>query len=78
MITIEELMKMQPGRNVVFIALDKLADDKSIRQFVKDYIDYMEDNGFRQYTALSNISYVLNYYGNVTRQSWDPVLREFS
>ncbi len=75
---VKELVKkmhdINPKRNLVFTAIDKLSKPKDITQFHKEYREYMVDEGYTEKIADQNIGYVLGYMGKETRSLWYGIL----
>jgi len=72
----EQMQKVDPKRNPVFNAIDKLKEPKDIQQFVKEYEEWMLKNGDisikgrEAEVARSNVGYILGYYSDATAKLW--------
>lgn len=80
----DEMEKINPERNPVFTAIDRLKKPNDIRQFLKDYEAYLIANtnesisGREGEVARSNIGYVLGYYDEPVRKKWYSILDDVS
>lgn len=72
----EQMKAIDPKRNPVFTAIEKLKDPEEIQRFAKEYGEYLVANsndsikGKECKVARSNIGYVLGYYSNETMKLW--------
>ena len=73
------------GKNVVFIAIETLDDEEKIRRFYEDYVEYIETSGATKDVrdrpreiALSNVGYLLGYFGDKIRKRWLSCLPDLS
>jgi hypothetical protein len=80
----QKVWDKDPKRNVVFTAIDMLTDPDEIRQFIKEYEDWMLKNadgtakGKGVETARKNVGYILGYYGDETQKLWYSALPDVS
>ena len=81
---IEKLIAIEPGRNLVFTAIDKLRAPEEIEQFIKDYPHFIAENNAgitmaeAKRIAYGNIGYVLGYYSQETAERWLAASDEIS
>jgi len=82
---LEELSKKDPGRNMVFTAIETLKTSKDIKLFFDEYVQFLKDNGSEpkiredaRRVAESNIGYILGYYGGDEHALWYGVLQTVS
>jgi hypothetical protein len=72
----EQMQKVAPKRNPVFTAIEKLKDPTDIKQFMRDYEEWMLKNGDLSIrgreaeVARSNVGYILGYYDGATAKLW--------
>jgi hypothetical protein len=71
---IDRLMKINPEKSVITLAINNLTSDQEIRDF---YMEYMELIGSPS-AADANIKYFLGYYGGEIEQKWlDTLFRRW-
>lgn len=81
---LERLKRLDPNRNVAFVAIEQLTDPEEMRQFMAEYIGLLstsDDEGVRENAAQvagSNIGYVIGYYGKETSDRWLNTLEGLS
>jgi hypothetical protein len=72
----QDMENKAPDRNPVFTAIEELKTPDEIRQFVKEYEDYLvansneETKGRERQVARSNVGYILGYYSDETQKRW--------
>ena len=71
---VKKMLEINPERNLVFTAIETLEDSEEIKQFHKEYREYMENEGYDNKVADSNIGYILGYYDKDTWRLWYPLL----
>ena len=67
--TFQELDELEPSRNVVFTAIEKLKDAEAIQAFFQEYCDIVG-----QRMASKNVGYILGYYRDETIRRWFDAL----
>ncbi len=72
---LEKLQAEDPDREVVFIAIEKLKDEKQIKEFFQQYVESLTQ-GDPYELAKRNIGYVLGYYDQKTVNRWEKALPE--
>ena len=81
---IDKLIAINPGRNVVFTAIDKLQAPEEIERFIKDYPYFIAENNAgitmaeAKRIAYGNIGYVVAYYSQETAERWLAASDEIS
>ncbi len=82
MAIIPELIKKDPKRDFAFTAVEVIKDPAEIKAFLKEYEQWMIENGDESIkgreveVARSNIGYLLGYYSNETAKLWYATLKE--
>jgi hypothetical protein len=78
----EQMKEKDPERDPLFTAIEVLKNPDDIRQFFKEYEEYMIKHsdasikGREREVARSDVGYVLGYYCDETRKLWYGVLSE--
>lgn len=76
----QEMQDKAPERNPVFTAIETLNTDDEIRQFVKEYEDYIIANtndtvrGREREVARQNVGYILGYHSDGVMKKWYAAL----
>jgi hypothetical protein len=84
MTIISELIKKDPKRDFAFTAVEVIKDPTEIKAFLKEYEQWMLENGDKSVkgreieVARSNIGYILGYYDDKTAKLWYSTLNEVS
>lgn len=71
---VKKMLEKRPEKNPVFTAIETLKDSEEIKQFHKEYREYMENEGYDNKVADSNIGYILGYYDEDTKILWYNLL----
>jgi hypothetical protein len=71
--------------DLTFMAIEVLRDAEKIRQYEREYIEWMRENASTEEirrdaerVARSNIGYILGYYGKKEQKRWFDALPEVS
>ena len=73
---LSRLQRVNPQRNVAFIAIEELKDPDEMRQFMAEYVEWLSNSDDEQVrkdpakVAGSNIGYVIGYYSKETSDRW--------
>ncbi|MFA5103528.1 MAG: hypothetical protein WC525_10315 [Candidatus Thermoplasmatota archaeon] len=84
MTLLEDMIQINPERNVVFTAIETLKRPEDIRRFMKEYEDWMLENGDvstkgrEVEVARQNVGYILGYFSPEAYKLWYGVLQEVS
>ena len=76
----DEMQAKDPKRNPIFTAIDMLKTDDEIRQFVREYEEFLlantndEIRGKEVQVARDNVGYVLGYYSDGVMKQWYAAL----
>jgi len=85
---IQRLLKVNPKRNIVFIAIEELKTPEQIRTFYKEYVEYLRKEGDEEVRnnaeEIANkntgyvIVYVIVYYGEEISEKWKSILEQIN
>jgi hypothetical protein len=80
-----KMLEINPKRDPIFTAIDKLKAKSEIKQFYSDLIEYYKQLGFdrgnpetfgksAEELAAYNVGYILGYYSKYTMEIWYKIL----
>lgn len=72
---IDKLQRLNPARNVAFIAIETLVEPQEVRQFFNEYVEVFREKYGDQAEAVaqSNIGYIVGYYNEETANRWRDI-----
>ena len=78
---LERLEIIQPGRNIVFTAVETIKDEAEMADFFVDYVGWLSEHGNTQEIrdnakkiAGENVGYILGYYDKETAKRWHSII----
>ena len=77
---LQELQAKNPDRNVAFTAVDELKNSEQMKQFLKQYVEWLKEASLKnpEDVVKQNIDYIVKRYDKETAERWMQALSEVS